>query len=322
LLEIVEILARGGNVAMLLRLDTRKLLTGIALLCIGVLSFSLAFATPVSAQQGEFVGRYDYTLTLEGMDLQCEMDMYRYLSNDSLETYFGTYSQQYVTHRPDYRLEHSSSGYIDISNHYSYTSLSGDQIKSEMTYSLHLSGYQEVAFTSMYEFGNHNTITDNDTLFEETYTERYYEDGDYVESTDYHEYTFLEMSNDTMRTENVTVDAGEFECLILDIYVFEGIDTDIDVNEDWDYFQGGPIVWIDTEEGHIVQQMDFDEYYDLVAELYLISLDDPRPPLGTGLDSNLIIIGGGAGAAVIVVAVIVRSRSGSKAGNAGPSFYE
>ena len=146
-------------------------MAAISLLWIGVLSLSLISAAPVRAQQGEFIGRYDYTLRLEGIELQCDLELYQYLSNESLETYFGTYSQQYVTHRPNYRLESSGSGYIDVSNHHSYSSLDGDLIKSETTYSLHLSGYQEVTFTSMYEYGNYDTITDNDTLFEETYTE-------------------------------------------------------------------------------------------------------------------------------------------------------
>lgn len=297
---------------MISKMECRKSLIVIAVLWIGVLTISLACVTPISAQEGEFIGRYDYTMTIAGIPLEGEIEMYRYVSNDSFQTYFGTYGSHYVSHRPNHRLEREGSGYIDISNQHAYTSMDGDLVKSEATYSIRLSGYQQETITAVYEYGNYTTITDNATLFEETYTERHYEDGDFVESTDYHEYTFLSMFlNGSIYTTNVTVDAGEFECLWLITYLFEGFDTDIDDDDSWEYYLGGSFIYVDIEEDHLVQQEQFDEYWELVAELYLISLEDTRTP---GIDPTLILIGGGAGVAVIVVAVVVKSRRGSSTG--------
>ena len=302
------------NVVMLFKMRYRKSLTGIAVLWIGVLVISLACVTPISAQEGEFIGRYDYTITLGYLPLEGEIEMYRYVSNDSLQTYFGTYDPHYVSHRPDYRMESESSGYIDFSNQHAYTSMDGDLIKSEVTYSVHLSGYQQTTITAMYEYGNYTTITNNATLFEETYTERYYENGGFEESTDYHEYTFLaRFLNGSDYTKNMTVEAGEFECMFLYTYLFEGFDTDIDVDDDWEYFLGSSDIYVDIEEGLLVQQKQYDETWAIVAELYLKSLEDTR---ASGIDPSLIIMGGGVGAAVIIVAVFMKSRSGSQAGYA------
>ena len=304
---------------MLSKMEYRKSLIVIAVLWIGVLTISLACVTPISAQEGEFIGRYDYTMTLAGIPLKGEIEMYRYVSNDSFQTYFGTYGSHFVSHRSNYRLEREGSGYIDFSNQQAYTSMDGDLVKSETTYSVHLSGYQQVTIAAMHEYGNYTTITDNATLFEETYTERYYEDGDFIESTDYHEYTFLAtFLNGSIYTTNVTVDAGEFECLLLYTYLFEGFDTDID-DFDWEYYLGSSDIYIDIEEGHLVQQEQFDEEWDLVAELYLISLEDTR---SSGIDPTLILIGGGTGVAIIVVAVVVKSRRGSSTGYTEASGFD
>jgi hypothetical protein len=307
------------NEVMLSKIEYRKSLIVIAVLWIGVLTISLACVTPISAQEGEFIGRYDYTITLADMPLEGEIEMYRYVSNDSLQTYFGTYGSHYVSHRPNYRLESENYGYIDFSNQHAYISMDEELVKSESTYSVHLSGYQQVTITAMYEYGNYTTIVNNATLFEETYTERYYENGDFVESTDYHEYMYMSSYlNGSIYTQNVTVDAGEFECLLLLNYLFEGFDTDIDVDEDWEYFLGRSVTYVDIEEGHLVEQRQYDEYWDLVAELYLISLEDTRTP---GIDPTLILIGGGAGVAIIVVAVVAKSRRGSSTGYTEESSF-
>jgi hypothetical protein len=299
---------------MLMRVNNQRFLLGMTVLFVGVLSVTLVTVTPVSAQTMDFVGSYEMTMYLPEMELTGEMDVYNYIDNGSLQTFFGTYSPFRVTHRPDYRLNTPNDGldgYIGISDQNSYANADGDLVKSETTYSIRLDGYQQVTYTSTYEYGNYNTITNNATLFEETYTERYYEDGDFIESAEYHEYTFLLMDDGAVRLTNETVDAGEFECIVLDTYTFLGIDTDITVSEDWDYYQGGPMVWIDTNEGHMVIQRQYDEYNALIGELSLTSLVDPNPPLigGGGIDSSLLLIGGSAGAVIIVGAVVMKMRS-------------
>lgn len=300
------------------RMNSRIVFRGITLLWIGVLSISLVYVTPVSAQTGVFQGRYDISMDLEGISLQGEFDIYQYNSTDFLETYFGNYSPYYVTHRSDYRLESSSSGYIDVSNQYTYSNAAGKIFISETTYALRLDGYQQVTYWAWYEYGNFVTITNNVSLYEETYTERYYEDGIFQESVEYHEYTFLEMENESMYIEEVTVDAGVYDCFVLDYYLFEGIDTNITDPEDYDnYYQGGSLTWVDTEEGHLVQQWQYDENDEIIGEITLIEAPSTTDPSATpvtlgGLDTTLIIVGGGAGAIVIVAAVLLRSRRSSE----------
>jgi len=124
----------------------------------------------------------------------------------------------------------------------------------------------------------------------------------------------------------VTVDAGVYDCFILDTYLFEGIDTDITELEDYEnYYQGGNLIWIDTEEGYLVQQWQFDEDNYIVAEITLIEAPSTTDPLGPpgilgDLDTTLIIVGGGAGAVVIVAAVLLRSRRRSEIVYPAPSF--
>jgi hypothetical protein len=301
--------------AMLQRIEGRRLVTVLAVLQLSFLLSSLLFVTPAVAQQGEFQGTYDMWMDLSGIELEAEIHIYRYNSTDSLETYFGTYTPYHVSYRPNYRLQSDSSGYIDISNQRSYSNANGDLIRSETTYTVRLSGYQQVTFTSMYEYGEYVTLTDNATLYEETYLERYYEDGAYVSSTYYHEYTFLAMDyDDEVYTEWVTVDAGDFYCIVLDNYVFEGTDTDIDNPDDWDYYQGGYLAWIDLDEGHLVKQRQFDEYDDIVGSMSLKSLDAPAQQLlGGDMATMLLIAGGGIGAVAVVGAVLfVRSRRRSE----------
>jgi hypothetical protein len=295
---------------MLPKMKYQESLCVFAALCIGVLCISYFYITPASAQGRGFMGKYSYTLTLEGIDLEGEFSLYETYSNGSLETFFDSYDAHYIVHRPDYRLQSEGSGYVDIMDQYSYTSISGKLIRSETTYSIHLTGYQQVIVTSMYEYGNYYTITDNETLFEETYTGVYYEDGVYVESVDYHEYTFLIMENESAV---LTEEVGGYECIVLDTYTFEGFDTDIDEPSDWDYYQGGQLVWIDTENGYLVQQWQFDEYDDIVARILLLSMDEPNtpPPLfGGSVDFRLVIVGGVGVAALIGVLVFVKSRRG------------
>ncbi|NHI88098.1 MAG: hypothetical protein EAX87_01175 [Candidatus Thorarchaeota archaeon] len=295
---------------MLFSLRYRILLPTLTSLLIGILCFSLLFVTPVSAQGRGFMGKYSYNLTLEGIELEGEFTLYETYSNESLQTFFDTYNTHYIMHRPDYRLQSQDSGYIDIIDQYSYTNINGKLVKSETTYSFHLEGYQQVTVTTMYEYGYYHTITDNETLFEETYTEVYYEDGIYVESVDYHEYTFLLMEDDTnIYTEEV----GGYECYVLDTYVFEGLYTDFGNPDDWDYYQGGPIVWVDIDNGVLVQQWQYDENNEIVAEINLLSLEEPStpPPLfGGDIDLRLVIAGGGAIAIAVVGLVVIRSRRG------------
>jgi hypothetical protein len=300
---------------MLQKTENRRLLAVLAALQMSFLIASLLFVTPAVAQQGEFQGTYDMWMDLSGIDLDAEIHIYHYNSTDSLDTFFGTYTPYYVSYRPDYRLQSDSSGYIDISDQRSYSNANGDLIRSETTYTVRLSGYQQVTFTSMYEYGEYVTLTDNATLYEETYLERYYEDGLYVDSTYYHEYTFLAMDYyDDVYTEWVTVDAGDFHCFILDNYAFEGIGTDINDPGDWDYYVGGYVAWIDLDEGHLVKQRQYDEYDDVVGEMSLKSLIAPAQPLFSGnMTTTLLIAGGAIGAVALVGAVLfMRSRRRSE----------
>ncbi|OLS26774.1 MAG: hypothetical protein ThorAB25_21000 [Candidatus Thorarchaeota archaeon AB_25] len=308
----------------------RNLLIGFTILCVSVLCTSLVCVTPVSAQGRGFLGKYNYWLDLEGIILEGEMETYEYYSNESLQTYFETYHSHYFIHRPDYRLSSEDSGYIDISNQYSYTAINGKLVKSEVTYSYHLSGYQEVTFAPMYEYGNHSTITNNDTLFEETYTERYYEDGVFIESKDFHEYSFLITEEDgSLFTENVTVEAGEYECFMIDTFVFEGISTDFGDSDSWDYYQGGSRAWIDLEDGYLIQQWQYDENDDVIVKITLMSMEEPSspPPFLGDVDPTLLIVGGGSIGLAVVAIIIMVSRRGRETtmdyySSSGSGYYD
>lgn len=293
---------------MLHRLHEKKLGSILVGIQVGLLVLSLLYMTPVGAQQGDFLGRYDVTQQIVGIELTAQVDMYRSMSNTTLSTYYGDYNPHYVTSRPDYRLQSESQGYIDISDQYSYSNANGDLVKSTTTYTIRLSGYQQVTFISTFEFGNYVTLTDNDTLYEEAYTERYYEDGVYQTTTEYHEYTFLMLDGSSLRTETITVPAGEFECFLLDNYVFEGFATDITNPDSWDYYQGGYLVWLDLDDGAMIRQWQYDEYDDVVAEMELVTLALPGQNLLGGNTTLLLVAGGGAAAVVVVAALIMRSR--------------
>ena len=317
------------------RNKSRKLIVGISLMCIGVLAISVIATTPVSAQIGLFQGRYEMWMELVDISFYCEFDRYTYYMNETMVTHFGSYMPYRVSHRPDYRLQSTSEGYIDISDQYTYSDEDGNVIRSETTYIIRLDGYLEDTFTSMYEYGDYITIIDNATLFEETYTERYYEDGVFQESIEYHEYTFLETwENGSVIMDEITVDAGTYECIVFDNYLFEGLDTDITDPDDYEnYYAGGYLAWIDTQWGQLVEQWQFDENDDIVAEILLIespytdtptnSIPSTSGPLGDLDPMVLVAAGGGTGAVVLVAAgLFLRSRRSSEIIYPGPAPSE
>ena len=72
-------------------------------------------------------------------------------------------------------------------------------------------------------------------------------------------------------------------------------------------------VWVDTDTGVLIQQWQYDENNDVVAEIYLLSLEEPStpPPLfGGDVDLRLVIAGGGAVVIAVVSLVVIRSRRG------------
>ncbi|MHA1449093.1 MAG: hypothetical protein ACTSP4_06695, partial [Candidatus Hodarchaeales archaeon] len=129
-----------------------------------------------NAQSTEIIGYYEVTMYIDGA-FTGRTTISRHSISESITTYFGTYSGVTRTSRSDTKLSHSSNGYVKIINWNTYTDQQHNIIKSESTWTVRISGYQQVTFTSVYEYGNYTVLQNTDTLYEETYTRRYYDNG-------------------------------------------------------------------------------------------------------------------------------------------------
>lgn len=191
----------------------------------------------ISGISGAFVGKTTLTETAV---------------NESLTTFFGTYDIETKTSQSDFRLEHNL-GYIGLEDIASYYDSNSILRKSETTYRIRLDGYQSVTYTTSYEYSTPSIIENSATVYDRTYTQRYYEDGALEETTFCRDITT--MGDD----ENVTVPAGTFECGCLMTYYYEG-----------GVLMGHSDVWIDAD-GTLIKQEQYDESDDLTGSLVLLS---------------------------------------------------
>lgn len=271
------------------KMKKRGLLQSLYLiLCITLMCGTFLFFTQnVSAQEKVYVGNYKYTYHISGVGTYSgTRDWYRYGSNDSITTFFGTYSPLNVIERSDFKLQ-GSNGYIQVTDEISYSDLDHNPRKSESTWSLHLSGYQQVSWTDKYEYGNYVVLTNTATVYEETYTQRYYHNGALEETTSCHDITTVE----TM--ENITIDLGTFEC----------VRADIESYENGNYYGHG-LAWF-LEDGTLIRQKQYDDSDDLIAEIVVQSL----PTEGIEMDPILITsIGVSVAIAAIIIIYIVKFR--------------
>lgn len=241
---------------LLLRLTRRPTVRIRALILFTLIIVYSLNVIPISDATKEFLGQYNITIYIDGPFLGTTT-ISELSSESSLTTFFGTFDIKTIIHYSDVRISHSSKGYVSISAWNSYIDNGGNLIKSESTWALHISGYQEVTIQMTYEYGNYQILTDTETEYIESYTQRYYEDGSLQETVE---------CRDVMRVETVeskTTEAGTFDCTcIKTIYYENEIDT------------GYSLIWI-TEDGTIIQNQAYDEHGSILMEMILISDSEP-----------------------------------------------
>jgi hypothetical protein len=127
----------------------------------------------------------------------------------------------------------------------------------------------------IYEYGDYQVLTDTESVYEESYGQRYYEDGYPIDTV---------LCRDVMELETVeskVTKAGTFECARIRTTYFEN-----------EYYYGYSLTWI-TEEGTFVQLLSYDENGSISMEMSLVSETEPFNPLFIIFIVAIIIIGGG-----------------------------
>jgi len=272
-----------------LHLSTRQLKVKckLLILCTLIVIFSLN-AIQISGTPKEFIGQYNITAYIDG-PFSGEATISRDSTASSITTFFGTFSLKHVTHYSDVRLSHTSQGYVSVSNWNSYIDDGGNLVKSESTWSFHVSGYQETTTTMAFEYGNYIVLENSESIYEESYTQRYYEDGSFQESVECRDILQLET------VESKTTDAGTFECARIRTRYYEN-----------DFLGGYSLTWV-TEEGTLIHTQSYDEYGSILMDISLISESEPIDPMFIGLILVSIVVVGG----LIAFFIIRRRRSPS-----------
>lgn len=270
----------------LLHLQTRQQKVGIRVffLYILILVYSLN-VIPILGATNELIGQYEITAYIDG-PFSGTTAISQTSSDTSLTTSFGTFSIEYVTHYSDFRMSHSSQGYVSVSNWNYYIANGGDLVKSESTWSLHISGYQEDTVTMTYEYGNYQTLSDTESIYEESYTQRYYEDGSLQESVECRDVMELET------VESKITRAGTFECARIKTAYYEN-----------ELYVGYSLIWI-TEDGTLVENQAYDENGSISMKMSLISESEPAPFPFEVLLLVVPVIG-----AIVIVFYIYRRRT-------------
>ncbi len=250
---------------------------------------SLGTASLVTAQTTTH-GEYEFTTYISGISgaFVGTTTLSETAVNESLTTYFNTYDIETKTSQSDFRLEHNL-GYIGLEDIVSYYDSNSILRKSETTYLIRLDGYQSVTYSTSYEYSTPSIIENSDTVYDRMYTQRYYEDGYLEEITDCRDITTLGA------TENITVPGGTFECACFTT----------DYHEDG-IFTGYTDIWVD-EDGTLIQQEQYDEDFDLVASIVLLS--QPNTGLAdlalSSITTGAIVV---TGVAVVGIVIYFRRR--------------
>lgn len=243
--------------------------------------------------QGYILGdleTYELTLYLDNKAFTGTTSL-SFSSFPSVSTQFGTYSSVTMSSFSDCTLNYSSSNYIVISNWNSYyDNENSNLIKSENTWFVHVSGYQQATLTMMFEYGSYNVVADNTSVYEETYTQCYYEDGVLQETLQCEDIT----SFDEIQT--ISIDAGTFECIRMRTVNYEGI---LKPNE----FVGYSLVWID-KNGSLIKESAFDEQGSLSLSMILKVTKSPTSssPKGTPAWTFVLVT------TIIVLLVLTKKR--------------
>lgn len=236
------------------------------------------------------MGTYEYTYSISGVGtLTGSRDWYRRDSNESITTYYGTYSPLHIIERSDFRLE-GSKGYIRVTDEVSISDRNHNLRKSESQWSLHLSGYQQASWTATYEYGNYVVLQNTETVYQESYTQRYYEDQILQETTQCLDTTSFET------IENITIERGRFECAVFKVVMREN-----------GAYAGYGKAWIDVEDGVLIRQRQYDSNDALVVEIVVTSLPSEQS-WGTVIVLAVVAVGG-----LAVVYSLFKRRDASSA---------
>ena len=130
--------------------------------------------------------------------------------------------------------------------------------KTESRWKIRLTGYYTEDYRVKYEYGNYVTLQDTPTVFEQTYTIRYYKNGAHRDTMSCRDYVTYEAQ------ETITVDAGSYKC-----DRFKS-----------DFYEDGPYAgyskaWINVEDGTLIKQQQYDASSNLIMTIILISETKP-----------------------------------------------
>ena len=256
----------------------------ILILVVFLSIFSFLFITPVTSANSEFLGQYQYTMYVVGYGFTGKTGRTLSETTQSISTYFGTYPDVTIISHSDYKLS-SSGGSIKISNYKAYYDQDFNLRKSESTWDVDISGYYPETDTFTYEYGNYVVLQNTPTVYEETYTQRYYLNGYYEDSTACRDYMTLD------GTEFFTVVAGTFNCTRFKTMHYEDSS-----------YVGYGMAWF-AESGTLIKQVEWDENGYLLMTVTLVSTSPPFPTWAT-----VLIVLGAIGGTILCIALYVRSR--------------
>ncbi len=246
--------------------------------------FSVLF-TPVNAESNEFIGYYEYTMYFDGYSFKGTAELRFAETTESISTYFGNYYSVSVQTRTNLKLQHSTQGYIQITDYKAYIDQTHYLRMTENKWKVRVSGYYEEDFTIKYEYGNYVTLQDTPSVFEETYTVRFYEDGYFQDSTACRDYMEYET------TESVKVEAGSYSCIRFKTSFYED-----------GAYAGYVRLWYNSEDGRLIKQEQYDDSNNIIW--YITLLSETRPIYAWEIALYIL---GGIGI-VIVVAAIYHKR--------------
>jgi hypothetical protein len=265
---------------------SRKFSQGTILTLLFCLFMQSVGVSPASPQSPELVGVYEWIMYLDG-PFKGTTTITEENTSETITTSFGTYSDVLIVTFTDIKLEHSSKGYITISDSKSYYDNEGEHtIRMEMTMSFNVTGYLQTTSTVVNHYGDYQVVLSNDTYYEETYTRREYEGGSLEDTVAVREVQTLE------GIESKTTDAGTFNCTRI---------KEMDYEDGW--FDGYSLNWV-SDDGKLVRQEQYDESYSLSAELTLISLSSTSGDDSTTAGFEFLIV------ALSISLILIRRRMG------------
>ncbi len=229
------------------------------LICLFFLNmFFCILPTASFAVNKEFLGVYEYTMYVDGYPLKGSCQRYMTGTSESISTYFGSYQDTSIIQRSTLKVEHSYKGYIEIANDKAYYDQNQYLRKTETRWKIHLTGYYQEEYTVTYEYGNYVTLTDTPTVFEETYSVRYYRNGNLYDTISGRDYSTYETE------EYISIDSGTYYCIRIRTNFYE----------DGGYIGSG-VIWIDDNDGILIKEQDYDESDNLIMSKTLLSKSIP-----------------------------------------------